>query len=67
MEMALRNAIPAAAALLLLAAAAAASAAAAPRFPPNAGQCGPSDLPELCRLAADDQNDPPATIFMPLW
>ena len=47
-----------------LAAALAASLAAAPAWaaPANAWQCAPADMPELCRLAADDQKDREAPI-----
>lgn len=47
-----------------LAAALAVSLAAAPASaaPANAWQCAPADMPELCRLAADDQKDREAPI-----
>lgn len=51
-----------AAAAFALVAAVFAPAAAAPRSLANAWQCGPRDLPELCRLAAEDQRDRTAPI-----
>ena len=49
-------------ALIALAALLAAGPAGAAPAPANAWQCGPADMPELCRLAADDQKDREAPI-----